>query len=359
MGAFLDLLTGGGSSIVGSAINGISQWFTGKANRKAQAQENAKDRAFNAEQAKLNRQWQENMFNLHESPQAQAQARAQAGLSPTDGISSQSVGNGSTASASSSSLPPIPAPNFGDAISQLPFLVQQYRQSKAQTQALQLDNDLKVQEYESKALDNYRKAFENGNLEDVFKREMRLIDAQTEDYIAGVNLKDINRKNLEIAYANAKDARDKGINPVVDEHNESQARTAQLQAQTATEDLLRGHRAAQYALQNSAQALANSIQLKYGEQLTQANLLDVQSRLREWLVSEHLRQQLIEADIDYRTIQTWVTAVQGMMTNYDLQALQALYGPTVSVSEAVQMWFTGHNTSGGFLSLNLGGSLHN
>lgn len=314
MGAFLDLLTGGGSSIVGSAINGISQWFTGKANRKAQAQENAKDRAFNAEQAKLNRQWQENMFNLHESPQAQAQARAQAGLSPTDGISSQSVGNGSTASASSSSLPPIPAPNFGDAISQLPFLVQQYRQSKAQTQALQLDNDLKVQEYESKALDNYRKAFENGNLEEVYKREMRLIDAQAEDYIAGANLKDINRKNLEIAYANARDARDKGINPVVDEHNESTLRRDLIRAQSETERarvlqmlfeqtlaterfdferMISSHRLTMDQRLSHTQLLINEVtrQLRSAELqgvLTENEILEYESAIQEYM-SEYIR----------------------------------------------------------------------
>ena len=235
MGAFLDFLTGGGSGLAGSIVNGITQLIQGKKNRQAQQAENAKDRAFNAEQAQANRLWQEKMYNLNESPAAQAQARAQAGLNPTDGISSQSVGSGSTASASSSSLPPAQAPNFGDAISQLPFITQQYRQAKAQTQALQLDNDLKVQQYEANALDNYRKAFENGNLEEVYKREMRLIDAQTDDYIAGAKLKDINRKSLEIAYANAKEAFDDGINPIADEHNESTLRQDLMSAQTETE----------------------------------------------------------------------------------------------------------------------------
>lgn len=235
MGKFLDFLTGGGSGLAGSIINGAVQLWQGKKNRDAQQAENAKDRAFNAEQAQVNRQWQEKMFELHESPAAQAQARAQAGLSPTEGISSQSVGSGSTASASSSSLPPAQAPNFGDAISQLPFIVQQYKQSKAQTQGLELDNEIKLQDYENRVLDNYRKAFENGNLEEVFKREMRLIDAQGDDYIAGAKLKDINRKNLSIAYANAKSALDDGINPVVDEHNESNLRQDLMSAQTETE----------------------------------------------------------------------------------------------------------------------------
>lgn len=235
MGKFLDFLTGGGTGFVGSLVNAGVQLWQGKRNREEQQKENARDRAFNAEQAQVNRQWQEKMFNMYESPQAQAQARAQAGLNPTEGISSQSVGSGSTASASSSSLPPAQAPNFGDAISQLPFITQQYRQAKAQTQALQLDNDLKVQQYEANALDNYRKAFENGNLEEVYKREMRLIDAQADDYIAGANLKDINRKNLEIAYGNAKDAMDDGINPIVDEHNESTLRQDLMAAQSETE----------------------------------------------------------------------------------------------------------------------------
>ena len=84
-------------------------------NARAQREENQKNRDFQMLENMRSRQWQEQMYNKYQSPEAQVQQRIQAGLNPyADGsVTSQSVG-----SASTHSLPAGIAPTFGNALTE-------------------------------------------------------------------------------------------------------------------------------------------------------------------------------------------------------------------------------------------------
>lgn len=97
-------------NVVGSLISAASNVFSGAAQRKHEKEQQAQALKAQKEENEVNRQWQERMWEEHESPQAQVQDMKAAGLNPVGNVGSQSVG-----SASTSSLPtpsPSQAPQF-------------------------------------------------------------------------------------------------------------------------------------------------------------------------------------------------------------------------------------------------------
>lgn len=119
-------LISGGASIVGGAIDAISNAINHKRDLKAQQEENQK-----------NREHAEMMYKKYESPQAQAQQLAAAGLNPASqgAVSTQSVG-----SASTSSLPTSSPSTFGSSIAEGAMnAVNSYSQRKQFQQQLDAD----------------------------------------------------------------------------------------------------------------------------------------------------------------------------------------------------------------------------
>lgn len=130
-----------GGGIIGSAISTIGGLIDNIFNRRAERR---------AQEAQIkenekNRQWQEQMWLEHESPQAQAQAMKEAGLNPAGNVSSQSVG-----SASTSSLPVSGPSTVGASIAQGADFFLRSRQ---------LESAIKKTEAETKAIDNSNKLF--------------------------------------------------------------------------------------------------------------------------------------------------------------------------------------------------------
>lgn len=88
----LGALIGGVMNLIGSGVNNDRDDQRQAAALRAQKEEN-----------QLNREWQERMWQEHESPQAQAQNLRSIGLNPAGQVGSQSVGTASTSS--------LPTPN--------------------------------------------------------------------------------------------------------------------------------------------------------------------------------------------------------------------------------------------------------
>ena len=131
---------GGGnifSEVIGYIIQEIGNWFNGLLNRRAQSKENEKDRQFNAEQAELNRTWQEEQYVKYESVAAQMQQRQAAGLNPNEQIQAMSAGTGSTAQSHSNSLPPI---SDFSLFAQIPSMIAGLQKTKAETEGLRIKN---------------------------------------------------------------------------------------------------------------------------------------------------------------------------------------------------------------------------
>lgn len=158
----------GGSGFLGSIVSGLFNTFTNRKNRKVQQEENQKDRDFNADQAQLARNWEEQMYQNYQSPVAQAQQRQQAGLNPAEGVSSMSVGSGSSASHNGSISPSSYQDPIGPMISQLPSIMESFKQMRLQTK--QMETNL-----ESSTLDLQKKALEAGNYEEAVKLQMELM----------------------------------------------------------------------------------------------------------------------------------------------------------------------------------------
>ncbi len=226
-------------SAIGGVANAISSIFTGKANRKHQARENQKDRDFNAEQAQISRDWQEEQYLKYESPAAQMQQMKSAGINPLQGVSSQSVGSGSTASASSSSLPQAQAPDFS-------FLGELNLMDK-QIKGLKLDNEIKVEqdkkleeETKSLQLDNKKKAIEANDWESywqltkeqLFRNNKKL--AKDTEYVE--EQKKIAHEEFRLARVNANNAEaveSAGYNPQL---SEAQLKSIDAEIAAATKD---------------------------------------------------------------------------------------------------------------------------
>lgn len=113
-GGLLGSAIGAGAGLIGSFLGVSSQKSTNRANLKMMREQNE----FNAQQAALQRTWQQQMLNNYGTAQAQAAQYRAAGLNPQlANISPQSVGTGSTAQASEA-IPqqPLNFNGFGSAV---------------------------------------------------------------------------------------------------------------------------------------------------------------------------------------------------------------------------------------------------
>ena len=201
IGSFINLL--------GSTASNIAQAEQNRLNRQFQQAENQKDRDFNAEQAELQRNWQEDIYQKYESPAAQVQQRIAAGLNPLEGVGSQSVGQGSTAHSSSSPLP-VGAPLDFSAFSQMAMFAEDLKSKK-------LDNQAKEEQVKREQIDTWLKQFEQGNAEELYSKELAKLDNEIEKGGAEAESAKIQRDTLQLAYDEYKEARDSGINSRVDE----------------------------------------------------------------------------------------------------------------------------------------------
>ena len=88
---------GAGAGLIGSFLGLGSQSSTNKANLKMMREQNK----FNKEEARIQRNWQQQMMNQYGTVDAQAAQYRAAGLNPQlANVSPQSVGTGATAQAS-------------------------------------------------------------------------------------------------------------------------------------------------------------------------------------------------------------------------------------------------------------------
>lgn len=105
---------GAGAGLIGSFLGLHSQKSANEANLKMMREQNA----FNAQQAEIQRAWQQEMQNRYGTAQAQAAQYRSAGLNPLlSNVSPQSVGSGASASASDA-IPqqPLNYSGFGSAV---------------------------------------------------------------------------------------------------------------------------------------------------------------------------------------------------------------------------------------------------
>lgn len=102
-------IIGGATNLIGSGLN----FGSAKKNREMQIQLNRENNQFNAEQAQIQRDWQENMYNTYQSPSARRKQYEEAGFNPYLAMNGNSVGSvGSGSSASSAGTPNLQAPQL-------------------------------------------------------------------------------------------------------------------------------------------------------------------------------------------------------------------------------------------------------
>ncbi len=194
---FPSLITGG-ASIIGGAIDAISNAINHKRDLKAQQEENQK-----------NREHAEMMYKKYESPQAQAQQLAAAGLNPAaqGAVSTQSVG-----SASTSSLPTSSPSTLGSSIAEgAQDAVNSYTQRKQFQQ--QLDAD---------ALNQTRNFFLELSRLDLDRQELQVqLDLWREQIAASK----VSREYQDKINKQLQEFMDNGGNTYIDDSNLKQAQT--------------------------------------------------------------------------------------------------------------------------------------
>jgi hypothetical protein len=158
------------------------------------------------------------MYNQYESPQAQAAQRMAAGLNPSEGVSSQSVGNSSTASASSSALPPGRAMDFS-AIADIPLIAAQLKNLKA-------DTEKKKQEAQTEKNRTRTEWFNSIIAETNSQNRKAIIDAELALLKTQMQKGGFEAKEAEERYAMLKEFRDSGGNTFQDASDNTQSQTA-------------------------------------------------------------------------------------------------------------------------------------
>ena len=167
-------LTSAGGGILSSVVGGLVSMH----NQAKQAQENQKDREFNAAEAQKQRDFEEQMYRQYESPMAQVNQRKNAGLNALDGVGSQSVGSGSTASANSSPLPH--AQISTEWMAELPMMAQQLRSAKLQNENQKTQNQIAVQELAIKTEEAIQMAIESGQYDEALRLKREELRASAE-----------------------------------------------------------------------------------------------------------------------------------------------------------------------------------
>lgn len=198
-------------------IAGGATLAAGGAQIASNANINKKNRNWQSAEAQKTRQWQELMYQRYQSPTAQADQMAAAGMNPYSHTESpSSVGSGSTASMPSQFPLDLSSPIAGAA--------EQINNSIMQREQI---NQMR-QQTESIYLDNVRKAFENGNAVEVYKKQMEILESELRSKILTEQEFHKRVDMLQLEYDQRKNASDSGINPYVDDHNESVARVNQI-----------------------------------------------------------------------------------------------------------------------------------
>lgn len=103
-----DAIISGAVGLLGSGLN----FGSARKNREMQIQLNRENNQFNAEQAQIQRDWTEQMYNQYQSPQALAQQYEDAGFNKYLAMKGGAGSIASGSSASASGVPSLQAPQF-------------------------------------------------------------------------------------------------------------------------------------------------------------------------------------------------------------------------------------------------------
>lgn len=315
LGAFLknnwQAVLSTGAQVVGAVGNLFSQKKANEAN---------------AAEAEKARNWQERMYNLHESPAAQFVERKSAGLNVLDGIQSQSVGSASTAA-------PQQPLDF-TSVMQLPLLFQQLKRSKLDNQYQSglndqqaLDYQIKEEQLISQRLQNFEQAFRNGKLDEVYEQQKLLLKAQSEREHWSSKYTQTQFELLDLQYEQAKEADDNGYNPYMVAFEKSLAEIDYIKSQRSytdalrkTEDSLRDGKITAQDLANNIAAFEYKLKQDYGEELAQLELKDLRMTVNrheelkvfyDALVKDAQKRAAYEAGIseinfkDLQTLKPW------------------------------------------------------
>lgn len=263
---FIGGLISGMFNFAGSAASNAHLAYENEKNRDMQIQENQKDRDFNAEQSQISRDWQERMYQSYESPQAQAAQRMAAGLNPSEGVSSQSVGNSSTASSSSSALPPGRAMDFS-AIADIPLIAAQLKNLKADTEKKKQEALTEKNRTTTEWFNSIIAETDANNRQAVIESQLALLKTQMDK--GGFEAKEAQER-----YAMLKEFRDSGGNTFQDASDNTQSQTA---------------------LNN----FELSMRLKFDEKFNQLNYRAREREVQEFLDTSETRVSLQNAQVGF------------------------------------------------------------
>ena len=273
-------------TVVSTVASGIASWFSNKKTNATNLEINQQNNEFNAEQAQVARNWQEQMYQNYESPSSQVQQRLQAGINPLDGITSQAVGSASTASASSAS-PQIPfdfTSAFGD-IGNKSLLYGQLKSQKLQNtyqenlnEQQATDLDLKKEDLNSKRYDNALKAIELGYKDDALAAEIANAKAQAESLGWSSKRTEAEIERIKLDFKMAEEAYNNGANSYQDTHDIATADIAQKNAQT---DLIK--------LQKDVEQFEFGLSKLYTEDFMKLDLDQRKQEVKEYLDTADVR----------------------------------------------------------------------
>lgn len=255
---------------IAGIIAGGATLAAGGAQIAANSNMNRKNRAWQSKEAEKTRNWQELMYSRYQSPQAQADQMAAAGINPYSHTESpSSVGSGSSATLPSQYPLDLSSPVAG-AVEQINNTIMQREQIKQMRQ-----------QTESIYLDNIRKAFDNGNAAEVYKKQMEILESELRAKALTEQEFKIRVDMLQLEYDQRKSAADNGVNPFEDAHAESVARVDQIRQNISN-----------LKVDNSVKRFALETSKMYDRQF-----LDLDLKAREREVSEFLDTSEVRVDL--------------------------------------------------------------
>lgn len=310
------------------ALNSVNTAINNATNAIAAANTTRADRKFAREEAKKTRDWQEQIYQKYQSPQAQVNQLKAAGINPyLDGVETRSVGSGATASAPASHVPDYGS--IGNSI------MDALNAKRMLSEIESIDENTR-----STYLDNVKKLFENGNLQEVYEYQIAELKADLKTKRLTHSEFEVRVKALNLAYEQAKEAADAGINPHVDAHNESVQRVhesiqrvAESEARTLTENMSRLPRIAQMRAKTALDNLAYELDDKYGRVIMKGEAkqagLDFRkgvAELNEYLRGSEFRTRMLSAGADSAEIDALVKSYEALMSKFDYQYLRDMFG---------------------------------